>query len=141
MATYIALREALCTALKDSVEVPVSTHSGSFGKRDVENLALHSGDELMVAIEGVGGDTARFDIYVKTQNSDGYSADVRALGLILRVERFLQGWKNELISKRINTSWDALPDNDLANINVYIYRVNASIPIYTEDYMEENNGD
>ena len=139
MASYIALIEALCTALKDSVEVPISTHSGSFGKNDIKKLALHSGDELFVAVEGVGGDTARFDIYVKTQNIYGYSADMRALGLILRIERFLQGWKHELIAKRISTSWDALPDSDLAELNVYMYRINASIPIYTEDYREENN--
>lgn len=141
MASYIALRNALCTALKASIEVPISTHTGSFSKRDVEKLALHTGDELLVAMEGSGGDVFRFDIYVKTQNTYGYRADDRALGLILRIERFLHSWKHELIAKRISTTWDALPDNDLADMNVYMYRVNASIPIYTEDYMEDNDGD
>lgn len=141
MANYIALREALCTALKASVGVPVCTHTGSFSKRDIEKLTLHDGDELLVAMEGSSGGVFRFDIYVKTQNTYGYRADERALGLILHIERFLHDWKHELIAKRINTTWDALPDSALAYINVYMYRVNASIPIYMEDYMENNDGD
>ncbi|MEM9424294.1 MAG: hypothetical protein AAF975_05860 [Spirochaetota bacterium] len=44
--------------------------------------------------------------------------------------------EHKLLAKRISSTWQGLPDNDLAAMNVYIYRITAEIPIYTEDYLE-----
>ena len=140
MSSYLDLRQELCKELSTKTKVPVSAHSGSFALEDVKKLALNNSDEILVALEGVGSGTARFQMYIKTRNASGYSADIRALGLILEIEKTLRAWKHELIAKKIYTTWEALPDNKLADMNVYIYRINANIAIYIEDYLEDVNG-
>ncbi|WGK69455.1 hypothetical protein P0082_00945 [Candidatus Haliotispira prima] len=137
MASYLELREALRSELVSKLSVSVSNHNGSFSEQDSKNLSLNPGDEVLLAMDAVNQNSARFRIYIKTRNSGSHSADVRALGLILQVQKILQVWKHKLIAKRISSTWEQLPDNILADMNVYIYRVSAELPIYQEDYLED----
>ena len=136
-SNYLELRQAVIDHITSKVSIQTQAHSGNFTKTELDSIHLHQGDLILVALNSMRDGAAHFSLFLKLGHDANNPADVKALDLLHQLQFHLGKWKDDLLAKKIRASWQTLVSHKLAEQNCYLWRMDLTVPIYDEDYLEE----